>query len=556
MYESIMRSPDFLIYHHEQGTETRDDVLVEMEIQGDSKEQVFNIYATANETPLKYIRLRWEQDQPLEGQVLSDAWERGYGDMGFENLNPSVAMPWYFMIRKDNDMAGYGVRVRPNALCFWQADPKGISLWLDMRNGGEGIILGGRRLMLAEVVCQRYQVDDKMAPGEVKASGEIVRVNHSFYAARHFCRRMCSDPLPMPHAVYGSNNWYYAYGESSRENILADTDYLMSMTKACENPPYMVIDDCWQRDRVPEYIGGPWISNEKFGDMRSLMDEIKAKGARTGIWMRLLMDRNDDIPEEWRLANGYLDPSHPEVLEHITEDITRICSWGVELIKHDFSTFDIFGKWGFMMSPLMTDDGWHFYDRSKTSAEIVKELYTTILNAARPTQTLILGCNTIGHLGAGLMHMHRVGDDTSGRIWERSLRMGVNSLAFRMPQHGVFFDIDADCLGVMETLPWQQNRLWGKLLAKSGTSMFVSPKPGVLKEEEKGELAAFLKENSKQEGIAIPLDWETKPYPDTWKIGNEIIHFDWDYEDGLVGLQGRGRYFNFDYLFKMTDNRW
>ncbi len=556
MFLSVINDPDHIIVHHEQGSEDRADVKVETRIESGQGQQKLNIYVQANQTPLKYIRLRWRAKCPLEGCVLSDAWERGYGDMGFENLNPTLAMPWYFLIKNNNALAGYGVRVRPNALCFWQADPDGITLWLDVRNGGEGVLLKGRKLLLAEVVSQNYCVDEEIPMGDFDEKDGVVYVSHSFYAARHFCKCMCDDPLPMPHQVYGANNWYYAYGESSRDMILADTDYLMSMTEKCKNPPYMVIDDCWQRDRTPDYIGGPWISNTKFDDMKSLMDEIKGKGARTGIWMRLLMDKNDCIPDEWRMANGYLDPSHPEVIAHIKDDIVRVCSWGVDLIKHDFSTFDIFGRWGFMMMPTMTEDGWHFYDRSRTSAEIVKDFYKVILEAAAPTRTLILGCNTIGHLGAGLMHMHRVGDDTSGKLWERSLRMGVNTLAFRMPQHGVFFDIDADCLGVTETLPWSQNRLWGKLLANSGTSLFVSAKPDVLNEKEKKELACFLQTNSKQGDIAVPLDWETKFYPETWKIGEEIVHFDWDYGDGLIALQGKGRNWDFNFLKEISSGLW
>ena len=38
---------------------------------------------------------------------------------------------------------------------------------------------------------------------------------------------------------------------------------------------------------------------------------------------------------------------------------------------------------------------------------------------------------------------NRTGDDTSGRIWERTRRMGVNTLAFRLPQHNAFYHIDA-----------------------------------------------------------------------------------------------------------------
>ena len=40
-----------------------------------------------------------------------------------------------------------------------------------------------------------------------------------------------------------------------------------------------------------------------------------------------------------------------------------------------------------------------FYDTSKTSAEIVTGLYQAIYEAAKKHHTLIMGCNTIGHLG-------------------------------------------------------------------------------------------------------------------------------------------------------------
>ncbi|MFR7899899.1 MAG: hypothetical protein ACLU6Y_08720 [Ruminococcus sp.] len=42
------------------------------------------------------------------------------------------------------------------------------------------------------------------------------------------------------------NNWYYAYGDSSEEEILSDTDYILKLTEGVKNPPFMVIDDCWQ----------------------------------------------------------------------------------------------------------------------------------------------------------------------------------------------------------------------------------------------------------------------------------------------------------------------
>ena len=143
------------------------------------------------------------------------------------------------------------------------------------------------------------------------------------------------------------------------------------------------------------------------------------------------------------------------------------------------------------MNPYPTQDGWSFYDKSRTSAEIVKGLYEAIYEVAKKYDALVLGCNTIGHLGAGLMHMHRTGDDTSGFTWERTRRMGVNTLAFCLPQHRTFYEIDADCVGITGKIPWEMNRQWADVIAESGTSLFVSAKPGVLTEEQKEELGVY-----------------------------------------------------------------
>ena len=226
------------------------------------------------------------------------------------------------------------------------------------------------------------------------------------------------------------------------------------------------------------------------------------------------------------------------LVNYIKEDIKRICNWGYTLIKHDFSTFDLFGKWGFQMSPLVTDDGWHFYDDSLTSAEVVKLLYKAILDAsveASNGETLILGCNTIGHLGAGYMHINRTGDDTSGVDWERTRFMGVNTLAFRLPQHGKFYEIDADCVGIDGGISWSMNKQWADVLAQSGTPLFISVRPNILDETEKQELHEILKVASKQEHHVIPVDWEETTCPEHWQDKDHDIDckYQWFEETGL-----------------------
>lgn len=531
MLKNILKinRPDFIELTTETKTVTakweNDDYnLDDINVKLNQDNEHLAIFLTAQTSKVKWIKLRWNNlswDKNI--RFLGDAWERGYGDMEWKGMNPNRFMPWYFCAKSEAKSVCYGVKVRPSAMCFWQVDSLGMTLFLDVRCGGSGVNLKGRVIKLADVIaCE-------------------MRDCTSFEAMQEFCGQMCEDPILPKYPVYGSNNWYYAYGKSSESEILADCDYILNLTKDIENKPYMVIDDCWQEHhRLNEYNGGPWTKgNEKFPDMKALAEKLVQKGVRPGIWVRLLLNEDENIKNEWRLShNNCIDPTNPEALNYIKEDIKRICNWGYTLIKHDFSTFDLFGKWGFQMSPLVTDDGWHFYDDSLTSAEVVKLLYKAILDAsveASNGEALILGCNTIGHLGAGYMHINRTGDDTSGVDWERTRFMGVNTLAFRLPQHGKFYEIDADCVGIDGGISWSMNKQWADVLAQSGTPLFISVRPNILDETEKQELHEILKVASKQEHHVIPVDWEETTCPEHWQDKDHDIDckYQWFEETGL-----------------------
>lgn len=531
MLKNILKvnRPDFIELTTETKTVTakweNDDYnLDDINVKLNQDNEHLAIFLTAQTSKVKWIKLRWNNlSWDKNVRFLGDAWERGYGDMEWKGMNPNRFMPWYFCAKSEAKSVCYGVKVRPSAMCFWQVDSLGMTLFLDVRCGGSGVNLKGRVIKLADVIaCE-------------------MRDCTSFEAMQEFCGQMCEDPILPKYPVYGSNNWYYAYGKSSESEILADCDYILNLTKDIENKPYMVIDDCWQEHhRLNEYNGGPWTKgNEKFPDMKALAEKLVQKGVRPGIWVRLLLNEDENIKNEWRLShNNCIDPTNPEALNYIKEDIKRICNWGYTLIKHDFSTFDLFGKWGFQMSPLVTDDGWHFYDDSLTSAEVVKLLYKAILDAsveASNGEALILGCNTIGHLGAGYMHINRTGDDTSGVIWERTRFMGVNTLAFRLPQHGKFYEIDADCVGIDGGISWSMNKQWADVLAQSGTPLFISVRPNILDETEKQELHEILKVASKQEHHVIPVDWEETTCPEHWQDKDHDIDckYQWFEETGL-----------------------
>lgn len=478
-----------------------------------------NLSLTAPSTAIKRIHLRWRARLDGVQLILGDAWERAYGDLEWRGWVPDRVMPWYAATTDGARTHAYGVRTGARAFCFWQIDSEGVSLWTDVRSGGVGVRLGERVLDVCDVVCREG------------------REHESSFAALHaFCAMMCASPRLPRHSIYGSNDWYWAYGKNSAETVLADARHVVELSPTGENRPFVVIDDGWQPGRGAARTGaGTWDhGNDKFGDMSGVAARIRQTGARPGIWIRPLQ-APADAPDSWRLARdrNVLDPTVPDVRRKMTDDIARVRAWGFDLIKHDYTTFDIFGRWGFQMGAAMTRDGWTFASgSSRTTAEIIDELYAAIRGAA--SDGLIIGCNTVSHLSAGRFEVCRIGDDTSGTDWSRTRKMGVNSLAFRGAQHGAFYVADADCVGVTNRVPWQFNRQWLDLLARSGTTLFVSLAPDALGADERRDLKAALALAAMPQPLGEPLDWQHNMYPSRWRLMGNEREYDW------VGANGAG----------------
>jgi alpha-galactosidase len=469
---------------------------------------------------IRRIHLRWRGDLSDVRLILGDAWERGYGDLEWRSWVPDRVMPWYVAMFDGNLTHAYGGRTGGNAFCFWQADPLGLSLWADVRSGGVPVQLGERTLAVCDVVAREGQ------------SGE------SAFAAIHaFCRTMCPSPRLPKQALYGSNDWYWAYGKNSAETVLADARHIVELSPTGENRPFAVIDDGWQPVRGKDKTGlGTWDrGNEKFPDMPALAAGVRRIGARPGIWIRPLLAPSD-APDAWRLSRDrqYLDPTVADVRAKVASDVARLRHWGFDLIKHDYTTFDVFGRWGYQMGAAMTRDGWTFASGpTRTTAEVIGDLYRTIRAAAG--DSLVIGCNTVSHLSAGQFEICRIGDDTSGTDWARTRKMGVNTLAFRGAQHGAFYVADADCVGVTTAVPWSFNRQWLDLLARSGTMLFVSLAPDALGPEQRRDLAAALALAASPQPLGEPIDWLQSVYPSRWTLRGEERRYGWVGADGAEG---------------------
>ncbi len=100
-----------------------------------------------------------------------------------------------------------------------------------------------------------------------------------FAATARFCRRMCEAPRLPAAPVYGGNNWYYAYGKSSADDIRQDSERIASFASSTENKPFMVIDDGWWPNRT----AGPWSrGNAQFPDMAGLASDMRRIGVQPG----------------------------------------------------------------------------------------------------------------------------------------------------------------------------------------------------------------------------------------------------------------------------------
>jgi len=475
----------------------------------------------APEVKLSSVTLHWKIPANTSSVILNDHWERTYGDVSWHKSNDVEILPWYFMKYTGSGINGFGVKTAAGSFCFWQLGKNKLSLTMDTRSGGNGVQLGDRKLKVAEIVII------KSNPGE-----------SPFQTTQRFAKIMCGKVRMPEKPVYGINDWYFSYGNNSEKLILAHTQMMVPLADGLENRPFSMIDAGWfPVSSPPDVAWGDNMNtpNQNFGDMGKLAEKIRKIGMRPAIWTRPLCG-SEKAPKSLMLPmikgreenKPVLDPTIPENLEHIKSDFKLYNEWTYEMVKLDFTTFDILGKWGFEMlkDGAMSVPGWNMHDNTRTNAEIILNMYQIIREAAG--ETYLLGCNTISHLAAGLFELNRIGDDTSGLEWDRTRKMGVNTLAFRGVHHGTFYAADGDCVGLTQKVPWVKNRQWMELVAKSGTPLFISAQPEATGAEQKAAIKECFRLASQESPIGEPLDWMENAFPKTWKLNGKVEYFDWE----------------------------
>lgn len=499
-----------------------DEVLVDGAASGDRVRVEPNGAVVLNGGVASTVCLRWKRRLGRGVRLFGGNWERTYGASGWRRMiegdqTGRQGMAWYFLVEDGFRCDGYGVAVQPKAFASWRARPDGMDLVLDVRAGSAPVRLGSRKLELCRLVSRRGKGDES-----------------AFEAGRAFMRMMCPASRPVEGAVFGYNDWYCAYGKNTAEDFLLDGQALIgAMGKGGSARPFFIVDDGWQNSRWrggDESRGGQWSAvNSRWGmPMDEFVRRVRALGARPGLWYRPFVPNAANWKE---LESGLpVDPSDADWKGRIRRDMGTFAAWGIEAVKIDFLVYDWTKRWelGENESPV-PDDLPTWKDCSRTTAEVVSELYRMMREAAGENM-VIIGCNALDHFAAGLFELQRTGDDTSGREWSRTRKMGPNTLAMRAMHEGAFYRVDADCVGLAGEglVPWEKNRQWLRLVSRSGTALFTSWKRNLLTDEIAGEIGEAWRKASAHGVLAEPLDWLETVEPRVWRFqngGTEV--FDW-----------------------------
>ncbi len=531
-FPSVLRAPDNSFgateaspFRFEEAATATNDVKFEYKVENG----VGKVIVYPSGSPVKYLKLRFRGDLSFADKVYGDQWERAASEqyMQWTAIMPSRPLPWFCYVLGEGKMACYGVKVGPDCFAYWQVDPRGVTLFLNLCSGHRGTDL--KEPLVACEVVEHFSEE-----GE-----DPYRVAKRFASIMSPVKNMPKEP------IFGVNNWYWAYGRISHASVMDETDYLIQMCDGASHRPYMIIDDGWQLNRTycaPSYIGGPWVANERFGSMSETAAAIHDKGAKVGIWFRPLLTLGD-IPTESRYegASGgiILDPSHPYTLERVERDAARIRSWGYDLIKHDFTSIDIFAP------NIFSDNrgdmnlyGVHhpFFDNTKTTATIVKNLYKAIQKGAGEAD--VIGCNTISHLTAGIHSIYRVGNDTSGRSFEWTHRFGLNSV-MRLPQNDSFYLVDPDCAAFTDMVDHDLNLDFLEMCALTGMATLASVTPHTLSDKSMKRINEIYKLASLDKSRLGIVGYDKCVNPERFASEDGSVTRDYDWERAYDGSRSQ-----------------
>jgi len=276
-------------------------------------------------------------------------------------------------------------------------------------------------------------------------------------------------------ALAGWCSWYHLTKNIKESDVMGIVDAVKADPTRLR-PQVIQIDDGYQD------IDGKWDANEKFPKgMPYYAKRIAETGARPGIWMAMTMigvkhpwlqdpanmeavwDKKFKLESGFRPdESGWLDPTHPRAIAHITERIRHAVDSGFTYLKLDFNNIG--------------NGGW--YEKKKTSLQIMREHYTRIRKAAGE-DTYILACIIEPNRGVlGLVDAHRDSHDAH----RGGVRSAINDALRSYQLNERWFAIDNDIYYIAPDASevgnvqggWNLHRTWLSMMGLSGGAALTS----------------------------------------------------------------------------------
>ena len=499
-------------------------------------------------------------------RVLTDAWERSYGETGVVNLaeKTHVDSAWdlHLFDRRSTQVLSVSYHDIPNALISLMLQHQGsrppleLVVKADTRAGVRGLLLRpGATFRLSEILIRHG-----------RASPHDALLDYAETIKR---RNALPEATETP---TGWLDWYFSKGRSSGAELEANLEALKRELQGY-GLEIVQIDSGWQRGVETEppphnvVAGGPWEPNRQFPQgMKYYADRIRSRGFRPGIWIRPFQMVEDADERRrfslWFNKNGQMDTTRDDVREVVRTTVRRLVhEWGYEYLKVDFAAFDHYGKFG---PELDSGDAAHAepQDQSLTNVQTSREALRVIHEAAGG-KAKILACNALMPAALGLASSFRVGDDVGE--WDRIVRYGVPSLSARYYTNGVFWANDPDVLVLGESLSIEECRAWASLVGMTGGAVFVSNRVPSLPPERLEIVRRLLpvyKTRGARYGFARPVDFLDRSPATVWNLDvrtafgewNVVGIFNWSEEDEYreltltgMGLRPRTPYLLYDF---------
>ncbi len=492
-------------------------------------------------------------DNATDIKLLTDSWERCYGDAGIRSLSVDA------QVRSAWDVHLFDTRKRTNCnLSFFQIPSGKLSFHLKRQSNGEAADLTVR----SETHAGAHGV--ALTPNQTFSAGEIIiRFTQGSvfdamesYAELIATRNNIQRPALIP---VGWVDWYFAKGLTTEKDILENLDFLARELKDF-GLEYVQLDSGWQlgieTSPPPHNViaGGPWIPNSKFSrGMRWYAEKIKERGLKPGIWVRPFQ-MVEGAPErsehpEWFNQKGQMDFSNPQVLERVRTLFRQLVNdWGYTYIKYDFPSYDLFDAWG----PSLFESHWaHTNPHTQTITGI--QACRNALEAIRTSapDTPLLACNSVMTSTLGLANVFRIGDDVGD--WNRTFTYGVRSVGPRYYTNGVYWTNDPDVLLVREPFTIDQARMWASLIVLSGGVVFISERLHELPPERLDIIKKAMpvyRNPGKGYAFGRPMDLLENDPPELWNLEvrkefgkwNVVGLFNWSDQprDKVIDLKSLG----------------